>query len=269
MSFTTYEFPYTRTYDGDLGFLIKRYNELIEEYKSLSNDIDFIKDFAENLDERVANAIKVAMDKFTADVNKILASYDARISASELRIDNFQTILEGFEKELFEMRKLILALENELKTYTDFKCEVTFQRCKNLIDNWSKELPPVIDPTDGKVENINVALQHMYKFSTSGITALEFDGLFLTAKSLDDKKITAKEFDTKGKEILIKEGSLYMLSPFTGNMDLIVNVINNLASLHMKGISASVLDGKNLTADAFDAMQITAYNFDWNNPIAE
>ena len=58
-----------------------------------------------------------------------------------------------------------------------------------------------------------------------------------------------------------------MLSPFTGDIDLIVNVINKLASLHMKGISANMLDGKNLTANAFDSMQITAYNFDWNNPI--
>ena len=209
MAFTTYEFPYTRTYDGDNGFLIKKYNELIAEYKSLTEDIEYVKEFAETLDERVSEAIKVAMDKFTAQVNATLAKYDARITATENRVDEFQTILDGFEKELYEMRKLILALENELREYTDFKCDVTYQRCKRLIDNWAKELPPVIDPTDGKIENINVALQHMYNFSTSGIKALEFDGLFLTAKSLDDKKITAKEFDTKGKEILTREGICY------------------------------------------------------------
>ena len=267
MAFTTYEFPYTRTYDGDLGFLIKQYNELIKEYKSLLADIEYVKEFAETLDERVTAAIKIAMDKFTAQVNATLAKYDARITATENRVDEFQTILDGFEKELYEMRKLILALENELRQYTDFQCEVTFQRCKRLIDNWAKELPPVIDPTDGKVENINVALQHMYNFSTSGISALEFDGLFITAQMLDNKNITAKELDTKGKEILTTEGKLYMLSPFTGKMDLIENVVNSLAALHMAGISANTLDNKELTATAFDAMQITAYNFDWDNPI--
>jgi predicted RNase H-like nuclease (RuvC/YqgF family) len=267
MAFTTYEFPYTRTYDGDLGFLIKQYNELIAEYKSLAADIEYVKEFAKTLDERVAAAIKVAMDKFTAQVNATLAKYDARITATESRVDEFQTILDRFAKELYEMRKLILALEDELRQYTDFKCEVTFQRCKRLIDNWAKELPPVIDPTDGKVENINVALQHMYNFSTSGITALEFDGLFITARMFDNKNITAKELDTKGKEILTTDGKLYMLSPFTGAMDLIENVVNSLAALHMRGITAVAIDDKALTAEAFDAMQITAYNFDWANPI--
>ena len=267
MAFTTYEFPYARTYDGDLGFLIKKYNELIVEYKSLASDIEYVKEFAETLDERVAAAIKVAMDKFTAKVNATLAKYDARITATETRVDEFQTIIDGFGKELYEMRKLILALENELKKYTDFQCEITYQRCKRLIDNWSKELPPVIDPTDGKVENINVALQHMYNFSTSGITALEFDGLFITAQMFDNKNITAKELDTEGMEILTAEGKLYMLSPFTGKMDFIENVINSLAALHMQGITADTLDSKALTAEAFDAMQITSYNFDWANPI--
>lgn len=267
MAFTTYEFPYTRSYDGDLGFLIKQYNELIAEYKSLVADIEYVKEFAKTLDERVAAAIKVAMDKFTAQVNATLAKYDARIKATEKRVDEFQTILDGFERELYEMRKLILALENELREYTDFKCEVTFQRCKRLIDNWAKELPPVIDPTDGKVENINVALQHIYNFSTSGISALEFDGLFITAQMIDNKNITAKELDTKGKEILATDGKIYMLSPFTGTMDLIENVVNSLAALHMQGITANVFDGKDLTAEAFDAMEITAYNFDWANTI--
>ena len=85
MAFTTYEFPYTRTYDGDLGFLIKQYNELISEYKSLTKDIEYVKKFAETLDERVSAAIKVAMDKFTAEVNATLAKYDARITATENR----------------------------------------------------------------------------------------------------------------------------------------------------------------------------------------
>ena len=267
MAFTTYEFPYTRTYDGDLGFLIKKYNELITEYKSLVADIEYVKEFAETLDKRVAAAIKFAMDKFTAEVTATLAKYDARITATETRVDEFQTILDGFEKELYEMRKLILSLEDELREYTDFKCEVTFQRCKRLIDNWAKELPPVIDPSDGKVENINVALQHMYNFSTSGITALEFDGILITAQMLDNKNITVKELDTRGQEILASEGKLYMLSPFTGTMDLIENVVNSLAALHMHGITSDTLDGKALTVEAFDAMQITAYNFDWNNPI--
>lgn len=267
MAFTTYEFPYTRTYDGDLGFLIKQYNELIKEYKSLAADIEYVKEFAETLDDRVAAAIKVAMDKFTSEVNTTLAKYDARITATENRVDEFRTIINGFERELYEMRKLILALENELRTYTDYQCEIVYQRCKRLIDEWSKQLPPVIDPTDGNVENINTALQHMYDFATQGITALEFDGLSLTAQAFDNKNITAKDLDTKGKDLLTNDGKVFMLSPFTGALDTIENVVNSLAALHMRGITAETLDGKALTVEAFDAMQITAYNFDWVNPI--
>ena len=51
------------------------------------------------------------------------------------------------------------------------------------------------------------------------------------------------------------------------NIANIITVVNALAQLHMKGITASVLDSKALTAKNFDAKNITAYIFDWNNPI--
>ena len=267
MAFTTYEFPFTRVYDGDLGFLIKKYTELQATYDGLLSDIAYIKNFASHLDERVANAIKDAMDKFTAQVNATLKRYDSRITDTETKVEEFQKILNSFASELYSMRRLILALEQELKTYTDVECNIIYERCKLLIDEWSKKLPPVIDPTDGNTENINVALQHMYDFTIDGITALQLDNLNISAKNFDGLSITAKQFDTKGYKLLTDDGTIYMLSPFTGRVDNIVNVVNALAQLHMTGITASVLDSKALTAENFDAMNITAHIFDWHNPI--
>ena len=267
MAFTTYEFPFTRVYDGDLGFLIKKYIELQDTYDGLVSDIAYVKDFAEHLDERVASAIKDAMDIFTAQVNATLKRYDSRITNTETKVDEFQKILNSFASELYSMRRLILALEQELKTYTDVECNIIYEKCKLLIDEWSKELPPVIDPTDGKTENINVALQHMYDFTIEGITALQLDNLNISAKNFDALDMTAKQFDTKGYKLLTDDGDIYMLSPFTGSVDNIVNVVNSLAQLHMTGITASVLDSKALTAENFDAMNITAFIFDWHNPI--
>ena len=266
MAFTTYEFPFTRAYDGDLGFLIKKYTELQATYNGLVSDIAYVKDFAEHLDERVASAIKDAMDIFTAQVNATLKRYDSRITDTETKVDEFQKILNSFASELYSMRRLILALEQELKTYTDVECNIVYERCKLLIDEWSKELPPVINPTDGNTENINVALQHMYDFMIDGITALQLDNLNISAKNFDALLMPAKQFDTKGYKLLTDDGNIYMLSPFTGSVDNIVDVINSLAQLHMTSITASTLDSKALTAENFDAMNITAFIFDWHNP---
>lgn len=268
MAFSNYEFPYTRTYDGDLGFLIKEYQDLKAEYDNLLKDIEYVKEFADTLDVRVAKAIADAMDVFTVSVNKTLARYDDRINNAETSITEFQKILNSYASELYSMRKLILSLETELKVYSDINCDIVYQKCKMLIDEWSKTLPPVTDPTDGATENINDALQHMYDFMISGIQAIVLDGINITAKRFDDENITAKDFDTKGSNILGADNSIYMLSPFTGAIDTIVNVINSLASLHMSGISANSLDNLKLSGTNIDQQAITAYNFDWDNPLA-
>lgn len=266
MSFSNYEFPYTRTYDGDLGFLIQQYKELKNEYDGLVQDIAYVKDFANTLDERVAKAIEDAMDVFTKEVRATLARYDTRINDVETNVDEFRKILNSYASELYSMRKLILSLEQELKVYTDVNCDIVYEKCKMLIEEWSKELPPVIDPSDGQTENINVALQHMYDFMISGIEAIVFDGLRLTAKHFDDEVITAKDLDTKGSNILGINDALYMLSPFTGAIDTIVNVVNSLAALHMNSVTASAFDADNLPAAYFVQHEVTAYDFDWNNP---
>lgn len=46
------EFPHTRNYDADLGFLIKAYKELLQNYKDINEYIKNIND----------NIVKIAQD---------------------------------------------------------------------------------------------------------------------------------------------------------------------------------------------------------------
>ena len=54
-----------------------------------------------------------------------------------------------------------------------------------------------------------------------------------------------------------------MLSPFTGEMVHVKDVIMDLAHLHMGGVTASYYDGLELTATEYDEKELTAFQYDW------
>ena len=57
-----YDFPHTRNYDSDLGFLIKKYLDLIDGYKGLIDIYDrFLKEIEKNITELLASG-KITLD---------------------------------------------------------------------------------------------------------------------------------------------------------------------------------------------------------------
>lgn len=57
-----YDFPHTRNYDSDLGFLIKKYLDLIDGYKDLIDIYDrFLKEIEKNITELLATG-KITLD---------------------------------------------------------------------------------------------------------------------------------------------------------------------------------------------------------------
>ena len=95
------------------------------------------------------------------------------------------------------------------------------------------------------------------------LTAQQYDSLNLSAAEYDALDLTAREYDTMGYKLLYKDPNYYMLSPFTGELTHITEIIETLAMFHMDGLTADEYDTKDLTAEAYDTLNITAYNFDW------
>lgn len=79
----------------------------------------------------------------------------------------------------------------------------TMSQINSLRTELTQNYPPVIDPTDGLLESVQVALNHMWDaWRENALTATEYDALDLTATEYDNKELTATAYDRYGKILL-------------------------------------------------------------------
>lgn len=262
-----YEFPHTRTYDGDLGFLIKMYNQLKGEYDSIKETVDALNSALQNLpstiNAEVARQLAIEMQL----VYKILDTYDTRIETAENTVNSLLDKVNALNNTVLELTKQLAAVLGFIETYTDMIGEKVYRQLKELVEAWSKDLPPVTCPVDGNLEPISKALQDIYDFYNRGITAEEYDALEITAEVYASMNITAHEYDAFGRDVFYDWLYCSMISPFTGQIALISTVVNMLADFHKNGITAAEYDALGISASDYDNKNISAYDYDWNNPL--
>lgn len=71
MAYDLYNFPYARTYDGDLGYLIKVYNDLLEAYKNANLDYSGIQKELETVKFNLEKQIQKEEGDYTELKGKI------------------------------------------------------------------------------------------------------------------------------------------------------------------------------------------------------
>lgn len=233
---------------------------VIDEIQNYLVTLNFDK-YKEYVDTQVTN-LKLYVD----EENKKVYNY------CDLQLENAKNYTDD------ELAKLNLELINYinqkiqyLKTYIDNNDLIL----KNYIDEEIKKLEKEIEeiatkgiqvynPTTGKYDYLQNTLNDMYYYLRYyGIKAIEFDTLGLTAKSFDDKLITAREFDLYSKQLLMIDWCCNMYSPFDGQIKPFSTIVNELASLHKQEITAGEFDALNITAQDFDNKNLTSYQFDW------
>lgn len=79
------------------------------------------------------------------------------------------------------------------------------------------------------------------------------------SKSYTDE--VAQILDNKIDNAIVAGG--IVRSPITGNMVTVQAAINELASFHQDGITAGDYDARDLTAQAFDDLNLTAFQYDF------
>lgn len=262
-----YEFPHTRTYDGDLGFLIKRYNELYNMYSNINTIVEELQAALKNLPQSIQQEVNRQLSIAMQNVYDILDGYDERINNAETSVNNMRDRVNNIELQINSLIKQIAQVLGFIEHYTDAIGEKVYNQLKELVEQWSKDLPPVICPVDGNLESISVALQHIFDYYNQGISAADYDNLVLTAREYDEMHITAGKYDGFAYQIFKERSVCTMVSPFTGQIDYIRNIVNRLADFHKKGITAQVYDSQNHTAETYDVLEITAYKYDWTNPL--
>lgn len=278
MSF--FEFPHTRTYDSDLGWLIKEVTRIADQYDSFVEWMNSHKIEYEELVRRVT-ALENEINSFETEINnrfytldqelrtdidnkiaQVIAQVEAKLHEVDLALRDLENKFNQFKTET---RNLVIEYYNLGKSYTDFKIEELINSLPDLTTVY------VYNPIKGYITTLQVAIYDLYNLASPyGITAQEYDDLALSASDYDALEIEALQYDLYARQILenlgiIKNKWHYMYSPFTGEYVPLQTVIEELVDLHTSdALTASEYDTLELTASDYDAYEITAHDYDWS-----
>ena len=278
MSF--FEFPHTRTYDSDLGWLISEVEKIGNACEEIAAwQVQHKKDYEELL---------VRVDNLDSEINGFIDEINARFEALEAGLEAYiyQQVQEALGQLIIELgaleadiRQLRIDLQSEI---TDLRSDYQASDIalkfwlEARLDQFRNEIPDlttvnVWNPVRGAITSIQVCVNDLYDISRTGaLTAYEYDSMELTASEYDALDLSAYDYDNFARDILGRSGIFknpyyYMYSPFTGDYVPITTVINELAFLHRSdALTAAEYDALDLTAADYDAYDITAYDYDWS-----
>lgn len=289
------KYPYTDFHELNLDWLLEHYQELVDQLNQINA---WISEHKIQYNEAIARltALENEINTFEAQIRAEFAALkaqqqaqlDAAINNINIEVDNklaqlsadVQTAIDdiysqydrlqiAISEELNEFRRKvnneITSIRNEMRANN----QLIFQWVENRIDDFINSLPEILtvnvyNPYRGEVTDIQTAINDIYSVACIwGLTAQQYDDLGLTAEEYDNLELTAVEYDTTGYKLLYPDPNYYMMSPFTGEMTHIKNVVTKLCYFHMEGLTASEYDAKELTAEEYDAYEITAFDYDW------
>lgn len=172
---------------GYIQKLIYSINKLIEQVNEHQNFIDNYESQIEGLQTQI-NEINRKVNELASSIDE---KFDEIISDLNVRFNAFRT----------EILQIIQNNYSILKNYVDERDAYL----EDKINNISIDSIVLRDPTTGLYSNIQVVINNLYNQSNvDGITAGEFDDLTnLTTYTYDAQEITAIDFDTKSKIILM------------------------------------------------------------------
>ena len=187
-----FEFPHTRTYEGDLGYLLKKLEQVAKDTDYLMDEFSKIvvltKDQIQLMINQAIAANNVILAQELEDLkNQITIEYKgyvtAQINALTVYIDNQDVYYNGLAEDY------AITAENNAKAYTDSQV-ITYTM--------------MINPITGEYEDVRNVVNDIVAYFHTGdtFTAAEYDALDLTASYYDGKQITAYDYDFNGKTLL-------------------------------------------------------------------
>lgn len=294
MSFSNFEFPNTNFYNSDLRELLAMYKKLVTDYDSILEQLNELKT---NIGSIVDEYLDADLGAFKAElltiINNEIAELENEIRQEQKKLeDDMLTFKNDISSSVEQLRIDIddfeARIDNRVQTIanqiaqvyinmSEYKHDMAelFELQKNELVLYIQEHIAqitrlyVINPFTGAYEDVQDVLNDMAKYVTQsyGLTAQEYDDLKLRASEYDAKRITAQNYSSRGILLFFKELYLKMRNPFTGLMDYYDRIIYRLTDLHRGAYTAKEYDNLLLTADAYDALGYSAYEYDWEiNP---
>lgn len=254
------DFPGTQgDYNGNLRWLLCYYRRLIPQIAQMVEAIKELQDLYGTLPEYIRDLVASAvqsvyeqMDLIRKEIEEFTEKTDAKLALMANRIDGMQTMIASLEV-------FVNSILPAARAYADAKDDELKKWILKYISSIAKQWPPVIDPSDGLLEDINTALKHIYNDAIDGITYNQLNGYGITYNQLNNMHITYRQLNTHMYKLLDREldKRFYMFSPVNGEWLRWDKVIWQLYRLHFKGTTYEAFNAKGITYDGLDALNIT------------
>ena len=187
-----FEFPHTRTYEGDLGYLLKKMEQVSKDTAYLMEEFSKIvvltKDQIQTMiDNAIAANNLILAQELQELKDQITLEYKgyvtAQINALTVYIDNQDSYYNGLAEGY------AITAENNANAYTDSQV---------------LSYTMMINPITGVYEDVRNVVDDIvsYFHTDNTLTASEYDALDLTATYYDGKQLTAYDYDFNGKTLL-------------------------------------------------------------------
>ena len=293
----TNKYPYTDFHEMNLDWLLTNYqaiidklNETIEwcndhqtEYEEAMRRLQAVENEINTFEQQIRNEFARLEQQITADVEIALTEIRTEVSTAIIQMQQevtrqladfvvqFQQLKSEVQAEINRLlgivNRAIADLQNQLAANNEF----VFEYVENRLEEFKALIPDyeniyVYNPYRGEITHLQDAINDLYSVACIwGLTAAQYDSLGLTADAYDNMNLSAIEYDTLGFKLLYKDPDLYMFSPFTGQMESLKSVILSLVGLHREdALTTQEYDELELDADAYDAYQVEAFDYDFS-----
>ena len=184
-----FEFPHTRTYEGDLGYLLKKMEQVS-------------KDTAYLMDE-FAKIVVLTKDQIQSMIDQAIAANNL-IIAQELQELKDQITLEYKGYVTAQINTLTVYIDNQDSYYNGLAqgyAATAEANAKNYTDSQVISYTMMVNPITGEYEDVRNVVDDIVSFfhTENALTALEYDTLDMTAAYYDAKDLTAYDYDFNGK----------------------------------------------------------------------
>lgn len=268
------EFPHTRTYDSDLGWLISKITEI-------ANEVQSFVDFQQTIQEGF-NDLTSRFEDLYAQVQSWQAEIDSFKSYVQFQLDqqnaNIDRRFVQIEADIAaEMGRYLADLSAQIQGVRDYATAeniLTKAYVDSVIEEFRNSIPDlttinVLNPVrNGALTPVQTAIDDLYDLvaRAEALTAAEYDSAGLTAAEYDALNLSAYDYDTRAGRFIagaVDPSNLnYMFSPISGIWTTVRSVVLELAKFHLQGITAAAYDALGLTAAEYDAKNITAFDYD-------
>lgn len=293
----TNKYPYTDFHEMNLDWLLTNYQAIIDklnetiawcnthqtEYEEAMRRLQAVENEIYTFEQQITNAFNRLEQQITSDVEialvQIRTDVDTAIRQMQQEVtrqladfvQQFQDLKSEVQAEINRLLSIVNRAIDDLNNTLVANNEFIFEYVENRLEEFKELIPDyeniyVYNPYRGVVTHLQDAINDLYSVAAIwGLTAAQYDSLGLTADEYDNMDLTAIQYDTLGFKLLYKDPDLYMFSPFTGQMEPLKSVILSLVGLHREdALTAQEYDLLDLDADAYDAYQVEAYDYDFS-----